>query len=120
GAGVYVTARTDPKLTVGDEVELRFEAESRSNAVRVHGRVMSAKIGLSGVRYGLQFLRVADIHAQLDSFYARWFNRRKDVRVLPDLAHELRARLTCLGVDLDICIHDISMGGMGLLVSAGD
>jgi c-di-GMP-binding flagellar brake protein YcgR len=79
--------------------------------------VSSAQHDSGSASYGLRFLNLPDVVRQMDPFYRRWLNRRRHVRVMPDLGSRPTAVLSWKEGDLHGRIHDISLGGLGIATS---
>jgi c-di-GMP-binding flagellar brake protein YcgR len=117
GAGVRFHPDRDPKLVAGQEVLLTFQAISRPDAIRARARVVSVTPQPDKhVRYGFEFTNQAELYAQMDSYYARYFNRREHMRVLPDHSERILAHIRWARGELSSRVHDVSVGGLGLLV----
>lgn len=117
GAGVHFSATRDPHLSVGTEVVLAFQAMSRPDAIRARAKVVSVREQPDkSVRYGFQFTNQPELYAQMDSYYARYFNRREHMRVLPDHSEKIVAQLRWAKGEIVARVHDVSIGGLGLLI----
>lgn len=108
----------DPALKPDDVVELTVSSATRESEVRTPCRtVYSRQDGESHLRYGFEFINVGDLFAQLDAFYARHFNRRASVRVLPELDRRVPVALSWGASDAQGTLHDLSRTGLGLSIS---
>lgn len=95
GTQALFDVEKDPRLKVGADLELWLRSHARTNAVRAHAKVTRRDSeGVSTVRYSFAFTNTPEIFAQLDSFYSRFFNRRRYVRVIPDLNSKVPVRLS--------------------------
>jgi c-di-GMP-binding flagellar brake protein YcgR len=117
GAGIRVPFKSDRNLRIGDTVELTIGALMRSD-VRTAARVVFAQAdGESHVRYGLQFLNLGGLYSQLDTLYARVFNRRKHRRVMPTLDRRTHVMLTWNGGEIRAQMFDLSTHGIGVTLT---
>lgn len=117
GAGIRVPFVHDRNLKIDDVVEIAIGSMMRTEIVTAARIANVARDGESHVRYGLEFLNVNKLYAQLDSFYARHFNRRRHVRVLPSLERKVQARVRFGGEELTGNVFDISEQGLGLALT---
>jgi c-di-GMP-binding flagellar brake protein YcgR len=116
GAGVCVPFATDPNLSVGDVVEVVVGSMMRA-PIETPAKVVNVGQEGSGlVRYGLEFINVGNLYSQLDTFYARFFNRRRHVRVQPLFDQVIRVELAWAVADLTARVYDISESGMSLTI----
>lgn len=118
GSQVLFDVDKDPRLKVGTDVELWVRSDSRKNSVRAHAKVTRRDSeGVATVRYSFSFTNTPEIFAQLDSFYSRFFNRRRYVRVIPDLNAKVPLRLSWKDNEIGAKAQDLSCGGVGVLLS---
>jgi c-di-GMP-binding flagellar brake protein YcgR len=117
GAGVRFPTRDNPLLYPGQIVYLRFQLESRENFVNVRAEVRSVSHEGLFVRYGFLFLNTIEIFCQLDAAYALLFNRRQHPRVTSGLGQATTVKVSWPRGDIDVKLHDISMGGIGIAVT---
>ncbi len=117
GAGVSLPRTKDLELVEGTKVRVRVHHMSRARGIEASAEVVTvAQIG-SNVRYGLRFVDINEVIQQVDSFYARWFNRRRSPRVMPDFTTKVTGSVKWSDGELSARIHDISMGGVGVLAT---
>ena len=117
GAWVEFDATNDFKLEMGDICLLEIRADSHPDAVKATCRVVTAlPLDNGGIRVGFQFTNRIELYAQLDEFYAHRFNRRRYVRVVPDYDVRIPVKLAWCGGSLSAIAHDISEGGLGIVV----
>jgi c-di-GMP-binding flagellar brake protein YcgR len=117
GVGVRVLFVSDRNLKVGDIVELKIGAMMRDEVATPARVVNSAPDGVSHIRYGFEFLNIGNLFSQLDEFYARYFNRRRNTRVLPSLDRKIQATLNWGGGQLRVQVFDVSESGIGLVLT---
>ncbi len=117
GAGVLVPQTKNLDIPEGTKVRLRIQHRSRPKFVEAGAEIVSVVHVGTTVRYGLRFENIAEVVHQMDSFYARWFNRRRSTRVMPDFATKITASVRWSDGELSARIHDISMGGIGILAT---
>jgi c-di-GMP-binding flagellar brake protein YcgR len=70
------------------------------------------------VRYGFEFINAGNLYAQLDSFYARLFNRRSSMRVRPCLDRKVQLTLRLGSSARRATLSEISTTGVGLVLPA--
>lgn len=117
GAGIRLPFAADRNLKQGDVVELVIGNMMR-HEVTTPAKVASVKPEAgSHMRYGLEFVNLGNLYSQLDSFYARHFNRRKFQRVIPSLDRKLHATLRWNASELQVHVYDLSECGMGLVLT---
>jgi hypothetical protein len=117
GAGINVLLARDCGLAVGDLVELGIATIMRSEVVAAAKVANVGKRVQAHVRYGLEFVDLGRLYAQLDPFYARHFNRRGKMRVRPWLDRRVKVRMNWGGVDVIGQMYDLSETGIGVVVS---
>jgi c-di-GMP-binding flagellar brake protein YcgR len=118
GVGVAMSFASDPNLAPGDVVDVAISAMMRV-AVETPARVANigqARVG--HVRYGLEFLNVGNLYSQLDAFYGRFFNRRRNARVRTAFDEVVRVEMSWAGGEHTARVYDVSERGMGLAVPA--
>lgn len=117
GACIRIAFAQDRNLKANDLVELSIGSMMR-NEVRTAARVANiSRDGESHIRYGLEFLNINNLYAQLDTFYARHFNRRKHVRVVPTLDRKVQVKARWAGEEVSGHVFDISQSGIGIVLS---
>ncbi len=97
GTVVEFDSTKSPNLAVGDTCLLRIRASSQTHVIDA----TSNRI---------------ELYAQLDEYYARLFNRRRQVRVIPGYDIRIPVTLTWKTGTLPTTVHDISEEGLGLRV----
>ncbi|MBL8863090.1 MAG: PilZ domain-containing protein [Planctomycetes bacterium] len=118
GAGIVVPQSKDLQLVEGTKVRVRIKHFSRPKEVETEALVVTVSQVGATVRYGLRFPRISEVVKQIDSFYARWFNRRRSQRVMPDFTTKVPVKVRWEGGELQAKVHDISTGGVGILATA--
>lgn len=117
GACIRIPFAQDRNLKVDDVVEISIGSMMRSE---VHTAARVANIGREGeshLRYGLEFVNINNLYAQLDSFYARQFNRRRNARVVPTLDRKVQVKARWGSDEVSGHVFDISESGMGLVLT---
>lgn len=117
GAAVRVPFTQDRNLKIDDVVQLTISSMMRTEVVSSARVANVSADGDSHIRYGLEFTNLAGLYSQLDGFYARHFNRRKHLRVLPSLDRRIHALLRYGSEELRVPVFDVSEGGLGLTLS---
>lgn len=117
GASIRIPFVQDRNLKIGDVVELAIGSMMRSE-VHTAARVTNiSRENESHLRYGLEFLNINNLYAQLDGFYSRHFNRRRNVRVVPTLDRKVQLKARW-GVDeVSGHVFDISETGVGVVLT---
>lgn len=118
GVGVSVPLTKELNIVEGSRIKLRVQHLSRPNAITAAAEVITISNVGTSVRYGIRFVSVSEVVQQIDSFYARWFNRRRSARVMPDFATKVNATVRWADGDMEARVHDVSMGGVGILVDS--
>ncbi len=118
GVGVSVPLTKELNIVEGARVKVRVQHLSRPNTIVAAAEVVTISNVATTVRYGIRFVSVSEVVQQIDSFYARWFNRRRSARVMPDFATKVNATVRWADGDLEARVHDVSMGGVGILADS--
>jgi len=117
GAGVTLPQTKNLDIAEGTKVRLLVQHRSRASGVEAAAEIVSVSHIGTTVRYGLRFESIAEVVQQVDSFYARWFNRRRSQRVMPDFTSKVTSSVRWSDGELSARVHDISMGGVGILAT---
>jgi len=115
GAAILFPKKSDPGPAVGQDVQLCFVSLGHGSEVRVPARVVSARTDDQNRRYGFQFTDVEALFQGLDAYYFKFFNRRRTLRVRPDLGRRLEATVRALEFEGRMQVHDLSLKGLALL-----
>lgn len=87
GAGLFVPSTHAAEAQTAEHLELRFSIKGKPKSVQTRAKVAWSKVVTSdagpGKHIGLQFLEPEGLHAQLDSGFWTYFNRRYAQRVAP-------------------------------------
>jgi hypothetical protein len=120
GVGAAFRLSNDPGLSEDDVVEVAIKCGMR-NEISTPARTVYGQVENDGrVRYGFQFINEGNLFSQLDSFYARLFNRRGSPRVRPALEHSVSATIGWRSNELTATLCDISSTGAGLTLTLAD
>jgi c-di-GMP-binding flagellar brake protein YcgR len=115
--GTWVEFARDPRLAQDEVCTLVIHADSQSESVKATSRVVTVRAtDDGGVSVGFEFTNRIELYAQLDEFYARYFNRRRHVRAVPDFELKIPVRLGWRNGSFPTIARDISEGGLGVLV----
>lgn len=117
GAGIVVPQAKAIEIVEGAKVRVVIQHVGRAKGIESEAVVVTVSNVGSLVRYGMRFVSVAKIVQQVDSFYARWFNRRRSARVMPDFTTKVSSSVRWSDGELSARVHDISMGGIGILAT---
>ncbi len=93
GVGVCFPQPNWPNLTVGQEIDLVFFAEKFNEPLTVAVRVQNRTEEAGARRYGFRFLYAEQLDAHLSLTFREYFNRRKNLRVLPQPDHAAKVTL---------------------------
>lgn len=116
GAAVGFSKESAPELDPGDPAQLSFTSLVHGGEVLAKAVVASSARHQFGRRYGFAFTDPEGLFAQLDAYYLKFFNRRRAVRVRPDLNVALKAELAFGSSSMDVKINDISYDGFGVML----
>jgi len=115
--GTWVDFARDPRISKDELCTLVVRSEEQPDSIRATSRVVTvAPRDDGGVRVGFEFTNRIELYAQLDEFYARYFNRRRHVRAVPDFELKIPVRLGWRSGSFPTIARDISEGGLGILV----
>lgn len=118
GAGLSFVPTSDPKLESGDEVTLAFNSVRVADDVLVQAVVRMCTEADDHMRYGFQFSDPSKLFEGLDPFYLKFFNRRRFVRVKPQLGRNVEVDLRTDDGAWRLRMHDISQAGISVTVTA--
>ena len=120
GAALRVPLEADPALARGDVIELSVMLPGRAPVKTPAEVVFCEQDGEREMRYGFRYTNFGNLYSQLDEHYARLFNRRHSRRAAATLEQRIPIRLTWRGFLVDSRIHDISEGGIGVVMSRAE
>lgn len=100
------------KLLVGQDVVLLIGSLTRASKVVAKARVVFNSEAQGGRHCGFQFTEPKAVVQQLDSFYGRFFNRRKSPRVGMPLDKRVAVQLFLTGTEVKAELLDLSSEGM--------
>lgn len=100
------------QLVVGQSVVLVIGSITRTTKVIVNARVAFCVDSPGGRLCGFQFTDHAGLMMQLDSFYGRFFNRRRMPRVAAPLDRKIPVFLFLTGNEMKAELLDLSVDGM--------
>ncbi len=121
GVGILFPLEQDPEFAVGETMTLHFSALVHDGTVKVDAEMVRCiQSDATGVRYGFRFTSAEDLFEQLDSFYLKFFNRRRDVRLRPALDRRFTTQLHTSAGTIDVTVHDISPSGFGFVMPETD
>lgn len=115
GAGVHFSLEQDPDLERGDELILVFQVPGQPGSLRVVARVLfRIHMGPVGIRYAFAFPRPDEMKERVNSWWGKWFNRRKYKRFTPSGSLTMPAQLRWPKGQIAGRVADISLGGMSM------
>lgn len=118
GAGLSFVPARDPKLNSGDEVTLAFSSVRVAEEILVQALVCMYTEADDHVRYGFQFTDTSKLFDGLDPSYLKFFNRRRLVRVKPQLGRNVDVDLRAEDGGWRLRMKDISQAGISVTVTA--
>jgi c-di-GMP-binding flagellar brake protein YcgR len=104
-------------LVPGQLVILVIGSLTRANKVTAKARVVYCTDEPGGRLCGFQFTEPALLVQQIDSFYARFFNRRKSTRVGMPLDRKIGVQLRAGGEEFKCELTDLSLEGLQVRTS---
>jgi len=117
GAGLRVAEPKGAGPLVGDVIELTIQSERDGWKIHTPGVVRQVKLAEGGALvYGVEFINLGMLYAQMDDTLAAYFNRRSRVRVQSEEQKPLSASLYSAGHRLMAVVFDLTARGVGLLV----
>ena len=120
GAGARVPLPDDRKYEKGDRVELDITGMMRAE-IKCAARIASVRPDRGGfVRIGFEFEQPEKVAGQLDTFYLKHFNRRRDQRVSPAIDRRVLATLRVEGVELKGSLGDVAESGVSIVLTLSD
>ncbi len=120
GVGVSVTHVKGFDVVEGTRVRLRVQYLGRPKFIEADAEIVTISNVGHAVRYGFRFVSVSEVVQQIDPFYARWFNRRRSARVMPDFTTKISATVRWSDGEFVANVHDVSTGGLGILTTADE
>lgn len=117
GAGLRVTAERGAKLELGNVLEITVMSLSHGK-VTTPGKLVHKESDGKHTRLGFEFVNIGDLYSQLDAFYARIFNRRRAVRVRPELDRKLTVVMRWSGKEMKANVTNVSETGVGISLPA--
>ncbi len=114
GCGVAFVRDQNPRLGLGDVAEVTVTS-THYGRICTPARVVWARTAdEGGFRYGLEFISMGSLYAQMNSFYARLFNRRRAPRVKPPLDRRIACRILWGGREIAGSIREVSATGTSI------
>lgn len=114
GVGFRFDSDDAPRLTIDTGVMMTFVSLGPGKQVLAPGMVVGVRGSeAEGILYGVQFTDVAGLFKQLDVSLLRFFNRRKAMRVLPELGKKLPVGARVEHEQVRMTINDLSWMGLG-------
>jgi c-di-GMP-binding flagellar brake protein YcgR len=96
----------DVAISIGAGLEVHTPAVARRDVS-----------GPGGIEWGVEFINIGNLYGQWDNILGQYFNRRTRVRVGIDLDRPLSASLASHGAKMLATVYDLTIHGVGLLVS---
>lgn len=117
GAGFRTRTGTD--LYEFEVVDVVVSSEANGWMVRTPGILRHGTSDDEGMDWGVEFINVGDLYGQWDRVLGRCFNRRQKPRVSPSLDRRILAEIHVGARRVPAAIHDLTVGGAGLVVQHG-
>ena len=118
GAGLSFPADRDPNLDVDEAVTLSFQSLREASEVLAQAIVRTRSEDETTVRYGFQFSDPSQLFKGLEPFYLKFFNRRRHLRVRPQLGRNMNVDVRTEEGGWRLRLHDVSQAGASILVSS--
>ena len=118
GAGLSFPIDRDPDLQTDDPVMLSFHSLREASEVLAQAIVRTRAEEGDTVRYGFQFADPSQLFKGLDPFYLKFFNRRRHLRVRPQLGRNMNVDVRTEEGGWRLRLHDVSQAGTSILVSS--
>ena len=115
GCAVEFSADVSSDLDLDAVRELVFGSLNHGS-IRAWGQVRGLPRVEGQNRYGFMFLETAELFEQLSEAFYKFFNRRRFLRAKPALGESLKAELAVGKIIETLDLHDISVGGAGLII----
>ena len=103
-------------LRVDDLVEVVISTDGESS-VRTPALIRRRSLVSDGVEWAIEFVNIGNLYGQWDDALGAYFNRRSHLRIAPDLDRPLSASLASKGNRMMATVYDLTVKGVGLLVS---
>ncbi len=117
GCGIRVLLEDDPALAPGDVIEVTLRNAKDDWTVSTPVRVCHvAQSGFRHLLYGFEFINIGNLYSQMDNAFAKFFNRRAERRVQPNLDEQTPVSLKAGEYAISGVMHDISDTGLGVIV----
>jgi hypothetical protein len=116
GAAVRFTLAADPELLVGQSGKVVISM-LRMPDLTLRARVVTSEaVSTGGRRYSFAFVDEDEVRQQITPAWARWFSRRRYVRVRPDEELGASLRLSWPNGQSRARLVDVSLGGVAIEV----
>ncbi len=119
GLGLYLPGRRNTDLIGGDVYEVRIGSQVHDDVV-TPVQMRSAHEEGAGWRYGFEFIDVGDLYEQLDEFFVRYFNRRRNKRMRLMAQDRIKLMMSWESGSLEVKVYDVSNSGVGFAISAAE
>jgi hypothetical protein len=103
-------------LHVDDLIEVVVTTDGESS-VRTPALIRRRSLVAEGVEWAIEFVNIGNLYGQWDDALGPYFNRRSHRRIAPDLDRPLSASLSSKGNRMMATVYDLTVKGVGLLVS---
>lgn len=113
GAAVLCPAGDIPGLGPGAPVSLRFSSLIHGKDVETAAQVARAP-QQADAPWGFEFTDVPGLFQQLDTYFLKFFNRRRAIRVQPALDTKIVVRLQAPSGPLEGRLVNVSVDGLGV------
>ena len=118
GVRVVFNQGADPTLPAGFETTVRISSLVHEGGVEAAARLLR-KEGDEDERvyYAFEFQDLGHLFSQVDTFWAKFFNRRRAGRVRPALGRRTKVSALAPAGETEVALQDVSLFGAGLSVS---
>jgi c-di-GMP-binding flagellar brake protein YcgR len=113
GTNIEMPRHLDPGLEPGEVVSLELRHTGETWRIETPAQVeQDVPRGSANARYGLTFLNMGSLYAQMENTLGLYFNRRRHQRVRPEEHQDILVRLRQGGQKPRGTLHDLSLSGM--------
>ncbi|MCA9001068.1 MAG: PilZ domain-containing protein [Planctomycetes bacterium] len=122
GASLQMDTAQSKELTVGVTANMSFSSLRMRGELPVQAHVVSVMESKDGrSRFGFAITDPEELFTRIEPYYLRYFNRRRLLRVLPELGRTMKADVrTPDGGGFRLDIQDITEDGIGLVLRADE
>jgi hypothetical protein len=118
GAAGKFSLDADPRFEPGAVAQILISSPMHEEQIKTPARVVyKLEVHPFAMRYGFEFIDEGNVYSQLGVFYARFFNRRRMLRVRPTLGEPIDVSLWWGGFDAQGTLYDLSTESASVRIS---